>query len=113
MRFSGCLGFGSALAERLNLKLWTASADSRLVCLLMGYSAAMTASVKLSRGERFGRLTAVEQARFHNHRWLWWFKCSCGTVTVCKVSEVKSGNTKSCGACGSEQISTLLTPMNR
>jgi hypothetical protein len=110
MRFSGCLGFGVALAERLNLKLWTASADSRLVCLLMGYSAAMTASVKLSRGERFGHLTAVEQARFHNHRWLWWFKCSCGTVTVYKVSEVKSGDTKSCGACGSEPISTLLPP---
>ena len=70
---------------------------SRPVCLLTGYSTAVTTSLKLSCGERFGHLTAVEQARFDNHQQLWWFKCSCGTVTVCKVHEVKSGNTRSCG----------------
>jgi hypothetical protein len=61
---------------------------SRPVCLLTGYSTAVTTSLKLSRGERFGHLTAVEQARFDS---------SCGTVTVCKVHEVKSGHTRSCG----------------
>jgi uncharacterized NAD(P)/FAD-binding protein YdhS len=40
----------------------------------MGYSAAVTAALKLSRGERFGHLTAIEQARFENHHQLWWFK---------------------------------------
>ena len=70
---------------------------SRPVCLLTGYSPAVTTSLKLSRGERFGHLTAVEQARFDHHHQLWWFKCSCGTVTVCKVHEVKSGHTRSCG----------------
>jgi hypothetical protein len=58
----------------------------------------MTALPKLSRGERFGHLTAIEQARFDsNRRQLWWFKCSCGAVTVCKVHEVKNGHTLSCG----------------
>jgi hypothetical protein len=61
---------------------------------------AVTAALKLSRGERYGHLTAVEQARFNDHHQLWWFKCSCGTVTVCKVHEVKSGHTRSCGSCG-------------
>jgi hypothetical protein len=70
---------------------------ARPLCLLVDYSVAMTALLKLSRGERFGHLTAVEQARFDNHHQLWWFKCSCGTVTVCKVHEVKNGHTRSCG----------------
>jgi hypothetical protein len=55
---------------------------ARQLCLLMDYSVAVTALLKLSRGERFGYLTAVEQARFDNHHQLWWFKCSCGTVRV-------------------------------
>ena len=73
-------------------KLWTA-----LACLALFACTAVTTPLKLSRGERFGHLTAVEQARFDNHHQLWWFKCSCGTVTVCKVHEVKSGHTRSCG----------------
>lgn len=50
------------------------------------------------KGQKFGRLTAIEPIEKFNHAGLrWLFQCSCGNKTTAVVSDVTSGNIKSCG----------------
>lgn len=57
-------------------------------------------------GRQFGRLTALEQApRPPGQRGaLWRCRCDCGAVVVRAASELKRGNTRSCGCLRREMI---------
>jgi hypothetical protein len=55
--------------------------------------------IRLAAGDRFGRLTFVEQLPAlpaHLHRVARW-RCDCGALTVVATTRVKNGYTKSCG----------------
>jgi hypothetical protein len=56
--------------------------------------------VHVRRGEKHNRLTAIRFAG--DKRWEW--QCDCGTVKAIKASEVRSGNTKSCGCIKREAL---------
>jgi hypothetical protein len=45
------------------------------------------------RGQKFGRLTAIQRARSG----YWYFKCDCGTERDIFTSDVRLGKTRSCG----------------
>jgi hypothetical protein len=50
-------------------------------------------------GQRFGRLVAIGlHSHGKNNRWK--FRCDCGAETVAIISDVRSGNTQSCGCLG-------------
>lgn len=50
------------------------------------------------KGERFGRLTVIEEAgRNHRGQALWLCKCKCGNEGIRTTGALKSGNSKSCG----------------
>lgn len=52
----------------------------------------------IEKGCKYGELTALEFAyRNKNGKAYWLFQCSCGNKKVLEVSNVKSGNTGSCG----------------
>ncbi len=51
---------------------------------------------KLS-GMKFGRLTVIERNGSRNRRALWKCLCSCGNYTNVTTSDLKTGNTLSCG----------------
>jgi len=48
-------------------------------------------------GEKFNRLTAVRFAEVRKKKHFWEFLCECGIIKIIMKTEVKSGNTKSCG----------------
>jgi hypothetical protein len=55
---------------------------------------------KLTAGQRFNRLTAVEFAGHETgagRKLLWKFRCDCGTEVIIRSESVRSGGTKSCG----------------
>ena len=66
--------------------------------------------IKDIKGEKFGRLTAVERAGKQGRHVLWRFKCECGNEIIALGINVRSGKTKSCGCIrnenGREQLTT-------
>lgn len=50
-------------------------------------------------GRKFHRLTVLKRSPINNsqNKPLWICKCECGNITVVSGSDLKSGNTKSCG----------------
>lgn len=52
-------------------------------------------------GEKFGRLTVIEKLQGGQYL----CKCDCGNYTVVKTSNLKGGNTKSCGCLQKERTS--------
>ena len=49
-------------------------------------------------GETFGRLTVIREAGRDEHGLvLWECRCECGDTTVVRTSNLRSGNTRSCG----------------
>lgn len=56
-------------------------------------------------GERFGRLTVVNEAGVDpNGRRLWLCECDCGNTTTVATAPLRYGNTKSCGCMRSENM---------
>ena len=56
-------------------------------------------------GQVFNRLTAISfQESTKKRGTLWKWKCSCGNIIILPASDVKSGNTKSCGCFFKEKI---------
>jgi hypothetical protein len=55
-------------------------------------------------GKRFGRLRVIEQVegRDSHRRVQWLCACSCGNQTVLTRSQLRTGNTKSCGCLRQE-----------
>lgn len=55
-------------------------------------------------GKSFGRLFALRYHHTGRHRNACWeFICDCGNVCICRVDQVQSGNTQSCGCLKKEQ----------
>ena len=52
--------------------------------------------------QRFGRLVAIQCAGSGNHGRLWLVECDCGTQTIVRAGDLRSGNTTSCG-CGQRE----------
>lgn len=54
--------------------------------------------IKNIRGQRFGRLVAIEHVGFASNRvTLWRCKCDCGNETIVRQGNLNSGTTRSCG----------------
>lgn len=54
-------------------------------------------------GQRFGRLTAIEDTGKRKYSYVVWLcKCDCGNVTEVVSDSLRSGNTKSCGCLHDE-----------
>lgn len=56
----------------------------------------MPKALKLE-GKKFNRWTVISQAEIKKPGTYWLCKCECGTIKICKGSDLKIGNTKSCG----------------
>lgn len=67
-------------------------------------------------GQRFGRLTVVEQAPARIKRYeyyiasqtMWHCVCDCGKSVIVEANNLKRGNTKSCGCLQREYASRRL-----
>lgn len=61
-------------------------------------------SCGIKKGDRFGRLVAIERDldRAGKGRVYWKFKCDCGNIVSHSAHELKNGNTRSCGCLGLE-----------
>ena len=55
-------------------------------------------------GQTFGRLTAIRFVERKQRRCLWEFECACGVRKVIGASDVKRGNTNSCGCSRRKDI---------
>ena len=57
-------------------------------------------------GQRFGKLTVIEQGETYTHRSqahkTWLCACDCGNTTTVKAYSLKNGHTQSCGCLGRE-----------
>lgn len=51
----------------------------------------------LEPGQRYGKLTVVSKTGKKGHNWLWRCKCDCGGQVDALASNLRSGNTTSCG----------------
>ena len=63
-------------------------------------------------GERFGRLTVVHRGedcirKNGCHRTTFVCKCDCGNIIQVRASELKNGNTRSCGCLHKEQVGNI------
>lgn len=54
-------------------------------------------AIKISVGERFSRLVAVQPAGRKGHLIAWQFQCDCGMLCVHSSAKVKRGRITSCG----------------
>lgn len=68
-------------------------------------------------GEKFGRLTAVREGPryiFKNgqrSKEQWWCKCECGREVLVTKSNLRSGNTKSCGCWKRDRMIYVRKPV--
>ena len=61
-------------------------------------------------GKKYNRLTAIKDVGVHKSRSrLWEFQCDCGKTHIAPITNVKSGNTKSCGCLKAESTSKRHT----
>ena len=68
----------------------------------------------IKTGDKFNRLTAIRLDHIGEHnRSYFLFKCDCGTEKVILGSQVKPGNTKSCGCLSKEIKKAKLLPQNK
>ena len=51
-------------------------------------------------GNVYGKLTVIAEAPRRNNRTYWLCRCECGTELEVLASNLKRGNTKTCGYCG-------------
>lgn len=56
-------------------------------------------------GDRYGRLTLIEPVAYEKcHTARWKVRCDCGTVFEAALTNIKSGNTRSCGCLRKERL---------
>lgn len=61
-------------------------------------------------GQRFGRLTVLEQAESSRHgRTRWTCRCDCGSVKTIQSTDLRSGRSSSCGCLHREVTSITMT----
>lgn len=58
-------------------------------------------------GQRFGRLTVIEEAGINSGYTLWKCKCDCGNEIIARGTHLKYGNTRSCGCLHREMLSQI------
>lgn len=64
----------------------------------------MSAKVDIT-GQRFGLLTAIEPTdRRRDKNIIWRCRCDCGAETFATAKDLRSGNTKSCGNHGTDNL---------
>ena len=65
------------------------------------------------RGERFGKLVAIEptEKRLHG-KVMWLCRCDCGNICEVMSTRLASGHTKSCGCLNSESTTDMNTTHN-
>ena len=61
------------------------------------------------RGQRFGRLTVVDQLPAINKRTMWLCKCDCGNEASVDAQNLHTGHTQSCGCLRRERLSKAST----
>jgi hypothetical protein len=59
------------------------------------------------KGQKFGKLLAMEFDGVRNKRAYWKCVCDCGTVMSVAGKSLRTGNTKSCGCVGKKRIGNL------
>lgn len=50
-------------------------------------------------GHVFGKLTALEVVGKSGRENVWLCRCECGNMTEVRLSNLRTGNTRSCGKC--------------
>lgn len=60
-------------------------------------------------GQRYGRLRVLAAAPRRGHNPAWFCRCDCGTATVAIASNLRGGNTQSCGCYHAEVTSAVKT----
>lgn len=65
--------------------------------------------IKDIKGQRFGRLVALELKEIKNHRAMWLCRCDCGNETIKYSKVLLNGDTKSCGCVRKEQLAKRVT----
>lgn len=56
------------------------------------------------KGQRFGKLVAIEYKGLHTGRSAWLCKCDCGNEVIVIAHSLKSNKTKSCGCIHKQQL---------
>jgi len=64
---------------------------------------------KSELGNRYGRLTVIDVASDKNGHATWKCLCDCGKVTEVTQSNLRRGNSKSCGCLGREKVTAANT----
>lgn len=64
-------------------------------------------------GIRFGRLVAIIPTRERGKKLAWLCRCDCGNLTIANASNLRSGNTTSCGCFHMEQLVSQHTTHGR
>lgn len=70
------------------------------------------ASIKDLKGQKFGRLTVLEKDIIKKSKAgdiYWLCQCECGNIVSINGSNLRSGNTKSCGCLKKERVSEINT----
>jgi len=60
----------------------------------------------MNKGEKYNKLTAIRFVEKRNRKECWLWRCECGKEKVIRVTNVKSGGTKSCGCLYMQLIKT-------
>lgn len=63
--------------------------------------------IPLLPGDRFSKLVVIERGGKRGHNWTWVCACDCGRTTSALASNLRAGNTKSCGCLKFETKPTL------
>ncbi|NWO12705.1 hypothetical protein [Virgibacillus sp.] len=60
-------------------------------------------------GERYGKLTVLEELKQHGSKRRWLCKCNCGNLAIVLMDSLRSGNTRSCGCLKPERSAEVNT----
>lgn len=66
-------------------------------------------AIPLEPGQKYNFLTVLCRLRKQGHNWVWSCLCDCGAKTEVLGSNIRSGNTKSCGCHKGQAISKAMT----
>jgi len=65
------------------------------------------------KGQKFGRLTILQDSeRSKSGHIIWVCKCDCGNITEVRITELRSGGTRSCGCFQREAARTAMVIFN-
>ena len=60
-------------------------------------------------GQKFGRLTVIEEGRRAHKQRYWHCQCECGNNTIAAQTQLRNGKTQSCGCLQRESARELLS----